>query len=183
MLPEKYQWLEKIGTLPKLVSAALQYLGLKEIPGTKSNPVILDMAKGIGIGDIYKNDDVSWCAVFINHLIRITGKIMVDPDKDRYNLMRAKWLASWGNKVVRGDEMLGDIAIFERPGGGHVGIMIAESDNAFLILGGNQNNQVSFTWILKSRLLACRRYYATAAPESAKKYHVKSTGELSTNEA
>ena len=50
MLPDKYKWLENIGTLPKLVNASLQYLGVKEYAGTKdNNPVIMNMAKELGI--------------------------------------------------------------------------------------------------------------------------------------
>lgn len=181
-LPVKYQWINNIGTLPKLLSAGLQYLGVKEINGAKSNPIILDMAAGLGIGDIYRNDDTSWCAVFINHLIRITGKPLVNHKGDRFNLMRARWLENWGDPVPRGEEKLGDIGIFSRTGGGHVGIIIAENDHAFLVFGGNQNNQVSFTWIEKSRLVACRRYYKTGPPKSAAKFILNESGELSVNE-
>jgi len=182
-LPQKYQWLETIGTLPKLVSAGLQYLGIKEIPGAKSNPVILDMAAGLGISSIYKNDDVSWCALFINHILRITGKPPLDYGKDKYNLLRAKYLVNWGAPVPHGDEMLGDIAIFNREGGGHVAIIIAETGSTFIVLGGNQSNSVSFTEISKTRLASCRRYYSIAAPTSVKKYIMDSSGKLSTNEA
>lgn len=183
MLPEKYKWLEEIGTLPKLVSAALQYYGVKEIKGAKSNPVILDMARGIGCGDIYTQDDTSWCAVFINHLIRITGKPPVDYKNDRYNLLRAKWLLNWGNAVKKGDEQLGDIMVFDREGGGHVGILIAHSETSFHILGGNQSDSVNIIELAKNRLIGARRYYATKAPESAKQYVLNSSGQLSTNEA
>ncbi len=182
MLPVKYAWLEEIGTLPKLLASGLQYIGIKEIPGAKSNPVILDMARGLGVSDIYTNDDQSWCALFINHLIRINGKPPVDTKGDRYNLLRAKWLANWGAAVIHGEEKIGDLGIFERPGGGHVGIIIAETGSTFVILGGNQSNSVSFTEIAKTRLIACRNYYATNPPESVKQYHMDSTGQLSVNE-
>jgi uncharacterized protein (TIGR02594 family) len=182
-LPDKFKFLNEIGVLPKMVSAALQYLGIKEIPGSKSNPVILDMAKGLGIADIYKDDDISWCALFINHLMRITGKPLVDVKKDKYNYLRAKYMLNWGNIVPKGEEKLGDILIFDREGGGHVGIYIADSDTTFYVCGGNQSNSVSIMELSKSRLLGTRRYYSIAAPESAKKYHIDSTGHLSTNEA
>ena len=103
MLPDKYQWLGTIGTLPKLLASGLQYIGLKEITGAKSNPVILDMARSLGVSDIYTNDDQSWCALFINHLIRINGKPPVDHKGNRYNLLRARWLANWGSPVIRGE--------------------------------------------------------------------------------
>ena len=71
ILPAQIKFLNTIGVLPKMLSSALQYLGVKEIPGAASNPVIMDMARGLGISNIYTNDDTSWCALFINHLIRI----------------------------------------------------------------------------------------------------------------
>lgn len=184
MLPSNIQWLETIGTLPKLVSAALQYLGVKEIKGTANNPVIMDMAKGIGVDKIYTNDDMSWCAVFINHLIRITGKPLVDTQGDLYNLLRAKWLMKWGYAVPKTDAKLGDIVVIDREGGGHVFVLLGfTKDGNPVGIGGNQSNQVSVAEFNKDRIIAVRRYYATAAPESAKKYIIDSTGHVSTNEA
>jgi len=183
LLPEKYRWLEELGTLPKLVTMGLQYLGVHEIPGEKSNPVILDMAKGLGLQHIYSNDDTEWCALFINHLIRLTGKPMVDTKGDRWNLLRARWLLHWGHPVAPGDERLGDLAIFERGNGaGHVFINIAQTPLTYLGLGGNQSNQVSFAEINKLRLLGMRRFYATQMPQSARIIHINSSGKISTNE-
>jgi uncharacterized protein (TIGR02594 family) len=182
-LPARYQWLNDIGPLPKMLDILLQYNGIKEVPGMKSNPIILEMAKGLGVDDIYTNDDTSWCAVFINHGIRLAGKPMVYYKGDKYNLLRAKWLLNWGEAVPLGDEKLGDIGVFDRPGGGHVAIIIAETKSTFVIYGGNQANSAGFTEIVKSRLVGCRRYYSIAPPPSAKKYYVNSSGKLSTNEA
>ena len=183
MIPEKYKWLETIGTLPKMVAAALQYMGIKEVPGKGSNPVIIDMAKGLGIQDIYTDDDMSWCALFINHLIRITGKPILQIGHDPYNYLRAKYMVNWGVNVAKGDEKLGDVLIFDREGGGHVGLLIAQSGATYHVLGGNQSNSVTITEISKARLLGVRRFYATAPPASAIAYEMDSTGKLSTNEA
>ena len=183
MLPEKFKWIENVGTLPKMIAAALQYFGIKEVPGKGSNPVILDMAKGLGIGNIYTDDDISWCALFINHLIRITGKPILQIGHDPYNYLRAKYMLHWGNQVPAGSEMFGDVMIFDREGGGHTALYVAESGTTFFVLGGNQSNTVSITEIAKSRLLGARRYYSIAAPGSAKKYILDSTGKVSTNEA
>ena len=176
-------WLETIGALPKMVESAIQYLGIKEIPGKANNPVIMDMAKGLGVADIYTNDDIAWCAVFINHLIRINGKPMVDIKGDRGNLLRARWLANWGNPVEREQEKLGDVIVLKRDGGGHVCLWIAATPKGFLGIGGNQGNKVSFSEFDTNRIIASRNYYATAAPASAKLYIIDSTGNLSTNEA
>lgn len=182
-LPTKYQFLETIGPLPKMLAIGLQYLGIKEVPGVHNNPIIMDMAKGLGVQNIYTNDDMSWCALFINNLIRMSGKPKVDDKGDKYNLLRARHLLNWGQAVTKGDEMLGDIVVITRPGGGHVGIIVAESGNTFHIFGGNQSNSVSFIEISKDRVLGVRRYYALAPPASVKKYYLDSSGQMSTNEA
>ncbi len=183
-LPEKYKWLHEIGTLPKLVSAALQYLGVAEIPGVNSNPVIMDMAKGLGVSDIYTNDDLSWCAIFINHLLRITGKPINLHPHDRYDLLRAMRTADLFTNINKADWILGDVIILKREGGGHVFIAIAKTPNGNIIgIGGNQGNKVSFAEFSQDRIIAVKRHYSVAPPESAKQYIVDSSGQLSTNEA
>lgn len=183
-LPPKYKWLESIGTLPKLVSAALQYLGVREIPGSASNPIIMDMARGLNVSDIYSNDDISWCALFINHLLRITGKPPLDYKGDRYNILRAKGMLQWGNVVGEDDIRLGDIVILKREGGGHVFIAIAMTKKGTIVgIGGNQSNSVSFSEFDQKRIIGVRRYYATGMPSSAKKYVIDGSGILSTNES
>lgn len=180
IIPTKYKWLTTIGTLPKLVTAGLSFLGLKEAPGAGNNPVILDMAKRLGVSSIYTSDSISWCALFISYLCVISGKPM---PYTSYEILRAASYQTWGNEVPKGKEALGDILVFKRPGGNHVGIYIAESANTFHVLGGNQSDSVSFTEIKKDRLIACRRYYSIAPPASVKKYILSSSGMISTNEA
>jgi uncharacterized protein (TIGR02594 family) len=180
MIPTKYEFLNNIKPLPKLVATGLVYLGMKEIPGQQSNPEIMRMAKECGVSGIYTNDDMSWCALFICYLCHLNSK--PQPFKD-YDVLRAASFTKWGMAVTKGDERLGDIAVFTRPGGNHVGIIIAESKDSFHILGGNQSNAVTITEISKYRLSAVRRYYANGLPDSAKKYLIDSSGKLSVNEA
>ncbi len=176
--------METIGTLPKLVSAAIQYLGIKEIPGGKSNPVILDMAKGLGIADIYLNDDTAWCGLFMSHLFRITGKPKLEYGFDKYQILRANAYKTWGKPVSKDDMRLGDVVILERPGGGHVFILIGVSPSGNPIgIGGNQSNSVSISEFNKDRVVAIRRYYSQSIPASAKLYKIDSEGGISTNEA
>ena len=182
-LSRKFKFLEEIGTLPVLVSTGLQFLGVKEIPGAQSNPVILQMAKSLGIEKIYTNDDTSWCGLFMSYLFFLTGKPFPDLKGDQYNYLRAAWFLGYGNEVQKGSEMLGDVCIFKRPGGNHVGLIIAESEKTFFVLGGNQSNSVNIAEISKSRLLQCRRLYRTSVPSSVKKYTLSTTGTVSTNEA
>ncbi len=182
-LPSNYQWLYKIGILPKLISSALQYLGIREVPGVANNPVIMDMAKGLGVSNIYINDDQSWCAVFINHLIRITGKPIDLNPHDKYDLLRAKKTASLFHDVSIREWKLGDIMILKREGGGHVFLPIAKTPTGIIGLGGNQSNMVKFSEFNEDRVIAVKRFYRTQAPESAKQYQMDSSGEISVNEA
>ncbi len=185
MLPPKYKFLEEIGVLPKLVSAGLQYLGVKEIPGIKNNPVIMDWANGLGLSKIYKNDEMAWCGLAIAHLLRISGKPQVDVQKDKYNYLRALYYKNWGYEVPIEEIQLGDIVGLIRDGGGHVGIAIAWSKdkNTIFLMGGNQSNSFNISEFRKDRIAFARRYYAIAPPESAKQYFIDSTGNYSTNEA
>lgn len=183
-LQKPYDFLEKIGVLPKLVSAALQYLGVREFPGKANNPVIMNMAKEIGAGKIYVNDSAqAWCAVFMFFILKITGKPFPSIGDDVYNLLRAKTFEGYGEPVSVDDIRLGDVVVFSRPDGFHVGIAIALSKNTVHNIGGNVGNKVSIAEMAKSRIVAVRRFYATVPPESAKRYLIDSSGKLSTNEA
>lgn len=179
----KYDFLKSLNPLPKILAMALQYLGVKEIPGSKSNPVILNMADQLGLGNIYKNDDTSWCALFMSFICTVCGKPLPSVEGDLYNMLRAKWFLNYGEAVEKGQEMLGDILIFQRPGGGHVGIYVGESDTTFHVLGGNQSNAVTIAEIKKDRCIGARRLYRTGVPQTVKKYRLDSSGNVSTNEA
>lgn len=184
MIPEKYKFLETIGTLPKLISASLQYLGLKEYSGTSNNnAVIMNMALSLGLTkNEYPNDEVPWCALYHSFLMHLTGKPL--PYKG-YELLRAKSFETWGNHVELDDIKLGDTIVKYRSGGYHVCLAIAESTNTNTVheLGGNQSNSVCFGEIDKGTITAVRRFYSIAPPLSVKKYFIDSSGHLSTNES
>ena len=139
-------------SLPAYAELAYSYLGVKEVPGSKSNPLILGWIQDfLGWGD--DDSDVAWCAIFINTMlkecgIKGTGKA------------NARSFLDWG-KVVESPRK-GDIVIFERGGmsswKGHVGIYWGESSsNSIYCLGGNQSDKVSVATYNKSRILGYRR--------------------------
>lgn len=166
-----------------MVALGISLLGTKEIPGPKSNPTILKMAADLGLTkDMYSNDDEAWCALVQSWICVQSGKPL--PFKG-YDLLRARSFLKWGVPVPLGQEMLGDILVFKRPAGFHVGMYIAESKTTFATMGGNQRNEYSIVEISKNqdRFIEARRLYAIGPPASVKKYIVDSTGKLSTNEA
>lgn len=190
-LPKNFQWLSSIGELPKMILEGILLLGVQEIPGPKSNPIILKFAEDIGVKSIYKNDDTSWCALSHNAVALRSGK-KIFGYKDKYDLLRALAFQKNGveiNKdewqVVEKDKaMLGDSLIFQRPGGGHIGMYIGESKTHFYVMGGNQNNMYSITRISKDRLVAVRRPYYAIQPGAVKKYFLEDSGvPITSNEA
>ena len=159
---------------PKTISEGLELLGTKELVGKASNPVILEWAKECGIA--YIDDDVPWCGLFASVVTKRAGwEPVASP------LWARNW-ANFGNKVSKPG--LGDILVFERGTGGHVGFYIAEDDTAYHVLGGNQGNMVSITRIAKDRLLSANRpIWKIKQPDSVKPYYADEHGDVSIDEA
>lgn len=175
MFPGQYAWLEKLGTLPRMLAEALKLLDTRETPGPGNNPTIIAWAKEIGIERVYTADSIPWCGLFIALCAHRAGKPLASSPL---------WALSWANwGTAGGQPRLGDVLVFQREGGGHVGLYIGEDSTFYHVLGGNQSDKVCFTRIAKSRLYAVRRYYAIGMPESAKPYHLAAAGTISQNEA
>lgn len=191
-LPINFQWLNTIGVLPKMVAEGIKLLGIKEIPGAASNPKILEFAREIGVSAIYKNDDISWCALAHNAVAKRAGKAIYGYS-DQWDLLRALKFLMNGVSINKDDwevidldkAVLGDSLIFQRPEGGHIGTYIGENATHFYVMGGNQSNMYSFTRVAKTRLVGVRRpKYKIARPESAVKYFLNDTGiPVTSNEA
>ena len=99
-------------------------------------------------------------------------------------LLQAVSWKNWGNAIAKDDAKLGDVLTFTRTGGGHVGLYIGEDKDSFCVLGGNQGDAVSFTWIAKSRLHSVSRSpIKIGQPANVRKIFLKRSGALSTNEA
>jgi len=128
-------------------------VGVREVSGKKHNPKIQAMFK-TAVGSIY-SDETPWCAAFVNHCLEKSG---IKGTK----ALNARSFLKFGAKVTTAPQK-GDIVVFWRgkKNGwqGHVGFYAGESKDHILVLGGNQNNQVSFKNYPKSRLLDIRRIY------------------------
>ena len=124
-------------------------IGVKELPGPKSNPTILTWAGKVGrkLGIAYTDDAVPWCGLFVAYCMTAAGQ--TPPDIS----VRAKAWATWGLPV---EPTLGAVLVFERPGGGHVGFYAGETAAAYRVLGGNQGDAVNYAWIAKHRCIAVR---------------------------
>lgn len=160
--------------LTKLVKEALVYYGIYEYPGNKDNPIILSWAKELKIY-WYDHDAIAWCGLFIAYVVKRAGYKVVD------NPLRALSWKDFGIGVPF--PRFGDIVVFTRDGGGHVGIYIGESDDSYYILGGNQKDEVNISRLNKTRAVAFRSPPYKVTPQSVKKYFYTNQGVLSTNES
>lgn len=176
----RYDWLGDIQTPPKIIAEAIKLgkLDTTEVPGIKSNAEIMALAKEAGVDKIYKNDEVAWCAVAMVVLALRAGKKVAFTS---YARLRAKSFTDFGNPVKI--PMLGDVLVFFRDGGHHVGVYVGEDETCYHVAGGNQGNQFSVVRILKTRLIAARRPVYINQPDSVKRIYLTATGGVSENEA
>jgi hypothetical protein len=180
--PPKYSWLSKIGVLPKTIAESLPLIGVQEIVGKGSNKTILAWRDELNLAGVkitgYGDDDIPWCGLFAAIIayrrMNSAAEVVKDP------LWARNW-AKYGTKSAAAG--LGDVLVFVRNGGGHVGFYVAEDSTAYHVIGGNQGNKVSITRIAKDRCIAVRRPLYSTVPSSVKPYHVKAAGDLSANEA
>ena len=175
MIPQQYKFLEAIEELPRMVKIGLSQLGTKEIAGVGNNATILSWAKELGISNTYNADSIPWCGLFIALVVKRSGREPIDKP-----LWARSW-AQWGKRAQVA--MLGDVLVFAREGGGHVGIYIAEDNDCYHVLGGNQSDAVTITRIKKIRCIAVQRPAYNNQPASVKQYIVSATGSISANEA
>lgn len=172
-LPTAYAWLaDEPG--PRMLVEALRLYGTVEGPATRDNPVILGWAKEVGLGRVYSHDAVPWCGLFLAVVAARAGKRL-----PAHPLWALNW-ARWGEEG--GQPELGDVLVFTRLGGGHVGLYVGEDHVSYHVLGGNQRDSVSIARVSKERLYACRAYYAVGRPANVRPIVLAPTGAISTDE-
>lgn len=136
----------------KHLHEALILYGQKEIVGSHDNPEIIALFDELGFNGNNLKDETSWCAAFINCMLKRAGKPYL-------RKLNARSLLNIGEEVIC--PQLGDLVIFWRESKaswkGHVGIYISEDKNNINVLGGNQSNRVCILPYSKYRLLGYRR--------------------------
>ncbi|HML43449.1 MAG TPA: TIGR02594 family protein [Hyphomicrobium zavarzinii] len=136
---EEARWLEE----------AWREFGQSERAGTKENARILAFFRDAGHPDIAR-DEIAWCAAFCGACLERVGI------RSTRSLLARSYL-KWGAALEK--PRTGAIAVFSRGSNaseGHVGFWLGETEDAVVLLGGNQGNAVSVTRYPKSRLLAVR---------------------------
>lgn len=151
-LPKEFEWvLEQTSSC--LLSTAIKYYGVEEIPGEESNELIIKWAKSTG-KTWYDKDSLHWCGIFISYVVQECGYII--PEQSNRAL---SWIA-WGEEIK--EPVPGDILIFKYKGiRGHIGLFIEEEGEYYWVLGGNQRkgqkDSVNIKRIKKSKCVyICR---------------------------
>jgi uncharacterized protein (TIGR02594 family) len=133
---------------PKWLQIARKEIGVKEIPGSASNPRILEYFKATKYHPDFED---SWCSAFVNFCMQQAG------EKRTESAAARSWL-KWGVEIK--EPKIGCVCVFWRnsPNAvtGHVGLYISEDSDNVLLLGGNQFNSVCIKQYPKERLLAYR---------------------------
>jgi len=160
---------------PAWLTEGRSLMGTREVPGPSNNPVIMGWAKNLD--QWYTGDDVPWCGLFVAHCMAVGAP----QEPQAFNRLGAR---AWLNYGVACEAVSGAVAVFWRTHptkswNGHVALLTGQSDTAYRVLGGNQSDNVTETWISKDRLLGFR------APEgwNGADAPMARTGALSTNEA
>lgn len=135
----------------KWINNAEKEIGVKR--GSHTDRIIEYWAKFRMSG--IKNEKVSWCSAFVGAMLEESSINTNSQDKSIYQ-KRTKdssqyWL-HWdgGHKV---DPCYGCIAVMTRSGGGHVGFLIGEDGDNWVLLGGNQGSAVSIAKFPKHRFI------------------------------
>jgi len=177
-LPKQYRFLMYEGKSPAILREGLKLYGTKEFIGEKNNPEILAWAREIRdkVGLEYKADSTPWCGLYCGVVVHRAG---YEPP---FLCIRAKEWLDFGKPVS--NAMLGDILVFERKGGGHVGIYVGEDKHCYHVLGGNQGDEVSIVRMDKTRCIGGRRpIWKIVQPPNVRKVILDAAGKISHNEA
>lgn len=135
-----------------LLDVARSHIGIKEIPGDKHNPAIIQMFKDVGHPEV-RDDETAWCAAFVGSALKSLGYPI--PPKDVSLLARS--YCSYG---VPAKPQPGAIGIWPRGNSswqGHVAIVEqVNGDGTVTVIGGNQSNAVTRARYQISNALAFR---------------------------
>jgi len=137
--------------MSKIFDIALSQIGTKEFKGALHNKKVLEYFKVAGFPNI-QNDEVAWCAAYVNFCLVQSGFI-------GSNKLTARSLLKVGKEVAK--PITGDIVVLWRESPkswkGHVGFYVREDNSHIYVLGGNQSNSVNIAPYKKERLLGYRR--------------------------
>lgn len=160
---------------PAWLAYGLTLQGIREIKGPKHNATIVGWLKKLKAW--WTDDETPWCGTFVAACMQAAGQPLPA------NWMRAKAWLDWGVPIAQ--PVVGAVVIFDREGGGHVGIVVGRDQKGnLMVLGGNQGDMVKISPFSLARNPRYRIPRGYSVPlEHYTLPLVTSDGKLSTNEA
>jgi uncharacterized protein (TIGR02594 family) len=125
----------------RYVATADEFFGLHEVENREELTEFLEYDPAV----------YAWCAAFVNAIFREYGI-------EQTGSLLARSFLSWGEPVD--EPQYGDLVIFKRGDEGwqgHLGFFIRRYGNSYLILGGNQDDRVTYDFYPISDVLGIRR--------------------------
>lgn len=136
-------------------------LGVKETPGTKDNPRVVEYHKFSTVKNLFGfADSVPWCASFVCWVLEKCGL----PSTNSAAARSYVW-GKWGYSV-KADPLPGDVMVYWRgskpkdmmaKGNGHVTFFLKRAGNIDYCLGGNQGDMVNISTYGRDRLIGVKR--------------------------
>lgn len=123
-----------------------RYLGMHEVTHREALMAWL-RSDGKTLGDPSK---LPWCGDAVETAIKLTLPLLWELNMSAALNSNPYWAMNWLGFGIEDKQVhYGAIAVFSRPGGGHVGFVAGyDSDRGkVLIRGGNQSNKVSDVWM------------------------------------
>lgn len=132
---------------PHWLTIARRDLGVEETPGKETTPAIRRWL--VELGAWWRDDSTPWCGVAVAHWM-LTAAVPIPK-----NYYRARAWLEWGTTLAR--PALGCVVVFDRRGGGHVGLVVGQNELGYLlVLGGNQGDRVCIAPFSPDRVLGYR---------------------------
>ena len=143
-LPKPYRDLAA-PDVPRMIREAVALYGTTEDPGAANDPQIMAWARETARHvKGYTADSIPWCGLFAAVVAQRAGWETEIPNNPLWAL---NWLG-FGSPVDQ--PALGDVLVWRRKGGGHVGFYVGEDATHYHCLGGNQGDAVSIVRLPKA---------------------------------
>ena len=121
---------------PYWLRVARKDLGLRELRGAPTAPRIASWLKALKAW--WADDETPWCGVAVAAWMQQSSITLPQ------HWYRAKGWLEWGYELEL--PVVGCVVVFERDGGGHVGLVVGKDTRGrLLVLGGNQGDAVSIS--------------------------------------
>ncbi len=156
VLPTAFRFLQEEPGQPRMIVEALKTLGTQEHKGSPDNPVIVGWADEVALraptaystwaAEYVNGDEVPWCGLWMAVMAARTARGDAKRQPPNGYLAALSWNA-FGVGVLKAEAAVGDVLVFKRKGGGHVGLCVGSTaDGKYVFcLGGNQDDEVNIS--------------------------------------